>query len=149
MSIKDEFMNEVEVGKYVELTVNRLPPMKGTVISVDEEVVRIQDADGQIRVAHANKVAFYTFADSSKRSERPDEQELIEPVKDDFVQEENEDFFKYGSVHTISEKNIPAPQLDLESDIIKHLEERGERYFSHMHRPSAAGYRETAKKIKK
>lgn len=148
MSIKDEFMNEVEVGKYVELTVNRLPPMKGTVISVDEEVVRIQDADGQIRVAHANKVAFYTFADSSKRSERPDEQELIEPVKDDFVQEENEDFFKYGSVHTISEKNIPAPQLDLESDIIKHLEERGERYFSHMHRPSAAGYRETAKKIK-
>jgi len=146
MSVKDEFMNEVEIGKYVELIVGRVP-IKGTVVSVDEESAHVKRDDGKILIAQVNRILFYEFFDMQQPVDGLSEQELVETEKTHSMRTESADHSDDIEA-TIVEQNTAVLQFDLNMDIIKQIEERGDTYFSYMNRPSVMGYREIAKKIK-
>ena len=140
MSIKSNFLDEVKIGKNVELMIGA-KEITGIVVSVDMESVQIERENSKTATIALDMISYYEFGEAEGTAEMEREKSLEEAGKLPGEAETGNDHAE-GTAETGEESTaLFVPQND---SLLKKLEARGVTYFSEMSVPSVRSYREFA-----
>lgn len=140
MSVKSNFLDEVKIGKNVELMIGA-KEITGVVVSVDMESVQIKRENSKTATIAIDMISYYEFGEAEETAEMEREKSLEEAGKLPGEAETGNDHAE-GTAETGEESTVLfVPQND---SLLKKLEARGVTYFSEMSVPSVRSYREFA-----
>ena len=141
MSIKSNFLDEVKIGKNVELMIGA-KEITGIVVSVDTESVKIKRESGNVSTISLDMISFYEFGEAGELAEMERAKNLEDAGQ--LLQGEAVAGNERVDASAAAGEEASAlfgPQNDT---LLEKLAARGETYFSRMFAPIARVYREIA-----
>jgi len=141
MSVKSNFLDEVKIGKRVELMIGA-KEITGIVVSVDMESVQIKRENSKTATVALDMISYYEFGEAEEpaemeRGKSPEEAGQLLTGEADPRNDREE-----GAAEA-EEAALFVPQND---SLLEKLAARGVTYFSEMSVPPVVGYREIAMK---
>lgn len=141
MSIKSNFLDEVKIGKNVELMIGA-KEITGIVVSVDTESVKIKRESGNVSTVSLDMISFYEFGEAGELAEM----EMAKNLEEAGQLLQGEAVARNERVDASAAAGEEASALfgSQNDTLLEKLAARGETYFSRMFAPVARVYREIA-----
>lgn len=141
MSIKSNFLDEVKIGKNVELMIGT-KEITGIVVSVDTESVKIKRESGNVSTVSLDMISFYEFGEAEELAEMERAKNLEEAGQ--LLQGEAVAGNERVDASAATGEEASALFVPQNGTLLEKLAARGETYFSRMFAPVARVYREIA-----
>ena len=141
MSAKERFLSEVKIGSVVEVIVGP-KEIKGVVISLDIDTVKIRKEDGKISTISLENIGYYEFIEN-------DDVEMNSLSTKEELSQQIENAQENVTLNKNVEKNKQTAKenfdMSKKNDAFAVLEKRGEMFFKEAEAPTVKTYAEIAK----